>query len=152
MVFVNCGDECFCTDLFLEGSVEGSTEELALLDAINSYRRDEGLTGLTPSSSLFAAAHNQAFDLQENQLPLSHEGSEGSSVSDRVRAAGYTSPECASENAHGQWSCGFVGVSCVLSAWQDSRGHDDNLLDEGAHAIGLGIHGGVSVAVLAAPS
>jgi len=148
VLLCQCGDDCYCTDLLFEGTDEASTEELELVEAINGYRREEGLSSLTPSASLFAAAHRQAYDLQENELPLDHEGSDGSTVSDRTGDAGYSDdPSCVSENAHGLYDCGFVGVPCVLSSWQDSRGHDDNLLDDSARAVGIGIHGGITIAV-----
>jgi len=141
----HCNGICPCTDEYIDGSQDASSMELQLVKKINDYRETSGLDALAPSKCLFRSAHNHAFDIQENQLSLGHTGSDGSSPKDRIAEAGYP-VRCVAENLKGGWDCGYTGENCVLSGWRDSPSHNRSLLNDAFVAIGIGIHGGITVA------
>lgn len=68
-----------------------SGEELAFIQAVNSYRAQNGLPPMSVSASLTTAARAQAQDMAANNL-TSDVGSDGSTWVTRVTAAGYPNP------------------------------------------------------------
>ena len=77
---------------------------------------------------------------------LSHRGSSGSNVLQRVKMTGYDA--CfAAENIANTWP----SEAAVLAAWLGSAGHRANILNPKARAFGLAQDGDNWVMVLAAP-
>lgn len=80
-------------------------------------------TALTWNSQLLAAAAGHAKDMVAKNF-FSHTGSSGSSVADRVSAAGYAWSTVAENIAAGQPS-----ITRVVDAWMSSDGHCANLMN-----------------------
>ncbi len=64
-----------------------------MIDRINEIRAAHGLPPLAENAMLTQAAHDHAADLSRNEWLIDggrwHEGSDGSSIDDRLRRAGY---------------------------------------------------------------
>jgi uncharacterized protein YkwD len=98
---------------------------------LNGLRAEEGLGPVSPSPRLEAAAMAHAMDMARNDF-VSHTGSDGSALSDRVRAAGYDFCEIAENIAQGQAS-----LWAVLGSWARSAPHRRNLLKPRVTDYGL---------------
>jgi uncharacterized protein YkwD len=106
--------------------------ERSLVCLTNAVRRRAGLESVLADSRLGAAARGHSADMVGRGY-FSHTSPEGSSPSDRARAAGY--PGGAAENIAA--SSRGTAIS-VFSAWRGSPGHNANIL--GAYvATGLGV-------------
>ena len=87
---------------------------------------------LSWNDQLFAAAAGHAKDMVARSF-FSHTGSSGSSVADRVSAAGYAWSTVAENIAAGQPS-----VTRVVDAWMNSDGHCANLMNPAFSELGAG--------------
>ncbi|MCF2904557.1 CAP domain-containing protein [Octadecabacter sp. CECT 8868] len=98
---------------------------------LSQLRADQGLGPVVENTRLSRAAAAHAQDMVALNY-FSHTGFEGSSFTDRARAAGY---DCAAaENiAYGQDTQGEVVVG-----WMNSPGHRRNILLADATEIGVG--------------
>jgi uncharacterized protein YkwD len=94
----------------------------ALLSAHNRERRKVGRGPLVLSDKLSAAAAVHAKDMAAYQK-LDHNGSDGSTVADRVKRRGYNYIDISENIANGQES-----VAEVMSTWMASPPHRDNVL------------------------
>ena len=102
-------------------------------DAINRYRASRGLTPLTITARLTAAARRHADDLSAHDR-ISHRGSDGTNPWDRVRTAGYKAKLAAENVGVGQRS-----FDEVLQGWKESPGHNRNLLLPDATQMGVAL-------------
>lgn len=102
-------------------------------DAINAYRKTKGLKPLKLDAELTAAARGHAQDLAKWDR-ISHYGSDGSNPWDRVKRAGYNA-KLAAENV----GTGQASFAEVMKGWQDSPGHNKNLLQPEAHHMGIAL-------------
>jgi len=109
--------------------------ETQVINLINQERTDRGLSALSENSSLRAAARRHSEDMACNDF-FSHTGSDGSTLSSRILAAGYNY-SWAAENIAASSSCSF-SASSVVSMWMNSSGHRKNMLSENAVHIGVG--------------
>ena len=109
-----------------------SNNQLELLNLINKTRRQQGLKALTFSSNLTTAAQNHVQDLIDNNT-LGHDGSDGSSVADRVLATGYDYSSVGENVAAGR-----EAPEQVFQQWMDSPGHRDNMLAADYSEVGIG--------------
>jgi uncharacterized protein YkwD len=117
-----------------------------MLDAVNAERERQGRTSLQWNDRLEAAALAHALDMAQSGR-FAHEGSDGSSVRDRVDGAGYRGCFRAENIAMGQRS-----LSEVMTSWMQSRGDRRNILHRQAKEIGVVQgRGNRWVMVLAAP-
>jgi uncharacterized protein YkwD len=108
---------------------------------INQERSTRGLRSLSANARLEAAARTHAQDMVSNNY-FSHDGPNGSSFSQRARAAGYTC--AAAENiAFGQTS-----EAELMTEWMNSSGHRRNILLSDARDYGLGRVGNMWVLML----
>ena len=96
---------------------------IALSD-LNAYRASKGLSALSLSAQLNAVSQSHADD-RAQAGKISHQGSDGKSHGDRLLAAGYKFRISAENVASGQKSWAHV-----FKAWQDSPGHNVNLLND----------------------
>lgn len=141
-----------------------SAASSAMLAAVNAARATEGLRPLMPDGRLDAAACRQARDLAGRALhdveALSHQGRDGSTLTDRLRDAGYAF-RTAAENL----AAGVADPRETTRLWLASEGHRGNMLNPafsqaGAAYLGPRVSPGgnrqgpmdVWVLVLAAPS
>ncbi len=103
-----------------------------LLWLTNKARQEEGLPPLRLSPQLSQAAQEHAEDIMKNQLS-DHQGSDGSSPSDRARAAGYTS-DYIGENI----AAGRLTATATIEGWLNEPHHRANLLNPNYTDVGFG--------------
>ena len=102
-------------------------------DLINQYRRDKGLKPLQLNAELTSAAKAHSRDLAQWDR-ISHYGSDGSNPWDRVKRAGYGA-KIAAENV----GTGQATIDEVFKGWQESPGHNKNLLLPDATNMGIAL-------------
>lgn len=100
---------------------------------INDYRKKHGLKPLQLSPELTNAAKEHSRDLARWDR-ISHYGSDGSNPWDRVKRAGYDA-RLAAENV----GTGQASFEEVLKGWQQSPGHNKNLLMADAQHMGIAL-------------
>lgn len=103
----------------------------AARDWMNATRAEAGRGALEVNAKLTQAAAAHARDLAKTGS-FSHTGSDGSTVGDRVRRAGYGFCFVAENIAKGQGS-----LDQVLNGWKASPGHRRNILAKQAREFGL---------------
>jgi uncharacterized protein YkwD len=106
--------------------------ELAVLEEVNKFRAQNGLPPVRLNQTLNQAAQKHS-DYQAVNRRMSHDGSGGSQVSDRVSAAGY---RWRSVNENVAWN--QQTPQEVVQAWINSPGHRANLLSASVKEIGVG--------------
>jgi uncharacterized protein YkwD len=102
-------------------------------DLINSYRKSKGLKPLRLNATLTEAAKAHSRDLAKWDR-ISHFGSDGSNPWDRVKRVGYQA-KLAAENV----GTGQVTIEEVMRGWQESPGHNKNLLLPDAQEMGIAL-------------
>lgn len=102
-----------------------------MMSLLNAARAAQGRSPVVENARLSRSARDHAADMVA-QGYFSHTGQNGSSFSDRARAAGYAC--AAAENiASGQRS-----EAEVMTAWMNSSGHRRNILLADAREFGIG--------------
>ena len=122
---------------------EHDADELALIDEMNTYRAGLGVGALVPDDCLAGAAHAQAAAIGAMQaykpgLPSDHRGFGGSDVIDRTRERGCPA-----------WAEISAIAADPVDVWKSSAGHDAIMRDPAFHLVGVGLVGGVAIAILA---
>ena len=102
-------------------------------EAINAYRKQNGLKPLRLNAALTEAAKSHSRDLAKWDR-ISHFGSDGSNPWDRVKRAGFNA-KVAAENV----GTGQASIAEVLKGWQNSPGHNKNLLLADADQMGIAL-------------
>jgi uncharacterized protein YkwD len=100
---------------------------------INEYRKEKGLKPLKLNAELTAAAKAHSRDLAKWDR-ISHYGSDGSNPWDRVKRTGYHA-RLAAENV----GTGQINFKEVLRGWEESPGHNKNLLLADATHMGIAL-------------
>lgn len=103
----------------------------AALAAVNGHRRDAGLGALSVNPRLARAARAHACDMARSGV-RSHTGSDGSSVSDRIRAQGYRFCTAAENIAWRQ-----AGLRQAVGSWWNSPPHRANILNRAVRQAGF---------------
>lgn len=93
-----------------------------MLNAVNKERTSRGLNALCMNKKLENAAQGHSNDMAAHNY-MSHKGSDGSTMSQRIKAAGYKRTACG-ENV----AAGHTSVEQVMAAWMASKHHRDNIL------------------------
>lgn len=109
-----------------------SAEEAQVLDLANAERARAGLPALAHDGRLSVAAQRQADD-NARTGQLSHSGTDGSGVGDRITQAGYPWRVAAENAAMGQGS-----PAEAVAGWLGSAGHRANLLNGEVTHAGMG--------------
>lgn len=129
--------------------------ESQIAGLINDEREANGLTPYAVQSQLLAAARVHAEDMACNDF-LSHIGSDGSTVRDRVERQGY-SWSWIGENYYVTGDT-TNGPQIAFNWWMNSTPHRNNLLHQQYTEFGVGYvydsesdYGGYFVAVFARP-
>ncbi|MWD29550.1 CAP domain-containing protein [Aquicoccus sp. SCR17] len=99
--------------------------------ALNEFRVAQGRAPLVASPVLQQVAEGHAQDMARNGF-FSHRGSNGSTIGNRARAAGYGYCFLAENIARGQRS-----LDEVMRGWAGSPGHRQNMLNPQAREFGL---------------
>lgn len=100
---------------------------------INAYRKSKGLKPLKLNAELTAAAKSHSRDLAKWDR-ISHFGSDGSNPWDRVKRTGYQA-RLAAENV----GTGQIDFKEVMRGWEESPGHNKNLLLPDATHMGIAL-------------
>ena len=111
---------------------DAATRMAQTFSQINAYRKSAGLPALTINAKLTNAAAAHACDLVKMRK-LSHTGSNGSDLSDRVKAQGYRY-RIVNENI-----ADITPASPVAPLWYNSPGHRKNMLEPGITDVGLSL-------------
>lgn len=104
-----------------------------MLAAINAARRDAGASDLSWCRALANNAQSYA-DVLRDWGQISHTGPDGSTLSSRLAASGYSGWNLAGENL----ASGQPDAVAVLNAWFDSAPHRANLLNPAYTHFGVG--------------
>lgn len=113
---------------------------------LNDERGRVSVQPVTFDQALTDAAQAHASDMERNDY-FSHTGLNGSTVGDRVAAAGYDY-DWAAENI----LQGTTDEATAVRAWMNSPPHRDAMLDPRAEEFGLGLEGDIYVLILADPA
>lgn len=103
----------------------------AMLEALNSYRVENGLAPLVYSKSLEAAATAQVNDLWQRGF-FAHENPDGNGPGERAILAGFCHRYVGENIAAGQTS-----IPSVMTAWKNSPGHNANMLEPEYKYVGV---------------
>ncbi|KAG6614530.1 SCP-like extracellular protein [Phytophthora cinnamomi] len=96
----------------------------AMLAAVNKQRATGGLKPLCLNKKLHAAAQRHSDDMAAKDY-MAHDGSDGSTMSERITQAGYDWSAVAENVAAGQ-----VDVADVMVAWINSPEHLENIMGD----------------------
>ena len=116
----------FCAETRLDG------QETVLLALVNDYRIEHNLGRLAVSETLVDTAPWMSEDMARHAY-FSHTDSLGRDTFDRMLDFGYPTDVWRGENL----AVGYESEEAVLTAWRDSPGHDDNLLNTHFLVVGL---------------
>lgn len=117
----------------------------ASVPSLNAYRRAHGLSELTRSAALQRAAEAHAADMAR-MGDMTHSGSDGSSVGDRVKRQGYRYRRVAENIAETR-----RGADGAMQLWINSPPHRKNMLLPDITHYGLAQSGNYWAMVLAKP-
>ncbi|MFN8591110.1 MAG: CAP domain-containing protein [Thermomicrobiales bacterium] len=107
-------------------------EELAFVDLINAYRANNGLGPLSLNSELGAAADYHSYDMATNNY-FDHYLFDGTDPGTNLQNFGYTGFPWGENIASG-----MASAQEVLTAWQNSPGHNAEMLNPEFIEIGIG--------------
>jgi uncharacterized protein YkwD len=108
------------------------TFDQQILGLVNQERAKVGADPLRINEQLDLAADQHTLD-QASMNKMSHTGSNGSNMGDRIKNAGYVF-SYAGENV----AYGFGDAAAVMSGWMNSEGHRQNILNPNYKEIGIG--------------
>jgi uncharacterized protein YkwD len=103
-----------------------------IFDLVNAERTMRGLPPMAHDPLLALAAQRHSED-QAAMRKMTHTGSDGSSLSQRVDRVGFAWRSLA-ENV----AVGYSGPAAVMAAWMNSDGHRRNILSANTH-LGVGL-------------
>ncbi|HSL74209.1 MAG TPA: CAP domain-containing protein [Ilumatobacteraceae bacterium] len=103
-----------------------------IFDLVNAERAVRGLPAMVFDPLLALAAQRHSED-QAAMRKMTHTGSDGSSLSQRVDRVGFAWRSLA-ENV----AVGYAGPAAVMAAWMNSDGHRRNILSANTH-LGVGL-------------
>lgn len=110
-----------------------SAMKATTLSQINGQRDAKGLAPLQLDETLDQAAQSHACDNAQTGV-MSHDGSDGSDLGQRLDRVGYDYRRAA-ENV----AMGFTDPTAVVEGWMGSSGHRRNILLPDVQDAGLGI-------------
>ena len=103
-----------------------------VVDLVNAQRKQADLDPLRVDSQLAQAAQNHSRSMASQDF-FSHTGANGSTPFERILKTGYEY-RAAGENL----AAGYTTPEAVVSAWMNSPGHRDNILNPQFTEIGTG--------------
>ncbi|MGL5074229.1 MAG: CAP domain-containing protein [Waterburya sp.] len=108
------------------------TFDQQILDLVNQERAKVGADPLRINEQLDQAADLHTQD-QANMDTMSHTGSNGSTMANRLQDAGYQY-STAGENV----ASGYLDAEAVVAGWMGSEGHRANILNASFEDLGVG--------------
>jgi uncharacterized protein YkwD len=112
-------------------------EEAAFLQIINDYRQQNSLGALTTCASLNEAAQAHSEDMRDNDY-FSHDGLNGSTPPQRACQAGYQHGCGPTTYLSENIAAGNGTANATFTQWQNSPGHNANMLSSAVTQIGIG--------------
>jgi uncharacterized protein YkwD len=103
-----------------------------ILGLVNQERAKVGADPLKINEQLDLAADQHTLD-QASLNKMSHTGSNGSNMGDRIKNAGYVFSSAGENVAYG-----FGDAAAVMNGWMNSEGHRQNILNPSYKEIGIG--------------
>lgn len=116
-----------------DGNGDVSEDAAEVVRLANVEREAAGCAALSIDDKLMTAAQRHSQDQADNKK-MTHTGSNGSSLGDRVKAVGYQFGTAGENVAWNQQS-----PAAVMKAWMNSPGHKANILNCSFTEIGVGI-------------
>ena len=117
----------------ISGYVVGSLET-AMMDEINRYRSEEGLSALGKSSRLCAIASARAYEACQS---WSHTRPDGRNYTTVFGDYGYG---CSISAENLLYTSGGEDAATLVSKWMGSDGNRSNLMNAGFTTVGIGIY------------
>lgn len=111
-------------------------EASRVITSVNAQRKAAGLAPVKMSPALMKVAQGHACD-NAARGKISHTGSDGSTLTQRLRRQNYLI-RTAAENTG--W--GFANAEVAMNYWMKSPGHRANILNPAMKEIGLGLADG----------
>ncbi|MEU4568441.1 CAP domain-containing protein [Micromonospora sp. NPDC023956] len=111
----------------------GGTEQAQVVALVNAERARAGCGAVSVDTKLTTAAQRHSDDQAANRK-MSHTGSDGSNVGDRLDRVGYDWRGYGENVAWNQQT-----PAAVMSAWMNSSGHRANILNCAFTEIGVGV-------------
>jgi len=106
-----------------------------VVELVNVERTLRGLRPLSVHPKLVRAAESHALDQRNRSCQnLSHTGSDGSRMTDRVNRTGYQWSRLAENIA-----CGYANAAAAMNGWMNSAGHRRNILNPDLTQIGVSL-------------
>ncbi len=136
----NCASDCgACATCGGAGDATTAldSEEQAFLVLINQYRSQNGLGALTACTSMNRAAQGHSEDMRDQNY-FDHTGLDGSSPWDRMCDACYELACGPSTAVAENIAAGNSGAQGTFTQWQNSPGHNANMLGANFTQIGIG--------------
>lgn len=142
-----------CAPRAIESNV-GKPLAVELLQRVNEVRRSGGscagqrmpaVRPLALNNKLSRAAQLHTLDMKDHAL-MSHRGSDGSTVGERVTRQGYRWTYVAENVAFG-----YPSAAAVMAGWMASEGHCRSILGASYLQLGVGEAGGFWTQVFATP-
>jgi uncharacterized protein YkwD len=103
-----------------------------ILNLVNQERAKVGADPLKINEQLDLAADGHTLD-QASMNKMSHTGSNGSKMGDRIKDADYIFSSAGENVAYG-----FGDAATVMKGWMNSAGHRQNILNPSFTEIGIG--------------
>lgn len=141
VLFASCGSESGDLldtspyDVFGDRPKPELSSDVQFASLLNNVRISAGVGTLAYDGQLGAAAQDHAADMLALDY-FSHVSQDGSTLRDRVDAAGYDWTAIAENIAKGQTT-----QEAVLEAWENSPGHHANNISPAYEDFGFGIAG-----------
>jgi uncharacterized protein YkwD len=107
-------------------------EEQTFLNLINQYRQSKGKGPLTLNQNLLNASKWMSQDMASHNY-MDHNDSQGRDPFQRMGAFGYNFNTWKGENV----AAGYETANAVMVGWQNSPHHDENMLNDNYHTIGI---------------
>ncbi|RLN67513.1 hypothetical protein BBJ28_00021830 [Nothophytophthora sp. Chile5] len=95
-----------------------------MLELVNEQRTAQGLSSLCMNSKLLSSAARHSDDMAANNY-MAHNGSDGSTMEERITEAGFIWTAVGENVAAGQ-----ENVTAVMTAWMNSPEHKANILGD----------------------
>jgi uncharacterized protein YkwD len=125
----------------IESGIRSASVIQEVVNIVNHERSKAGLSSLRIHSQLNAAAEAHSNDMARNNF-MSHTGSDGSSMGDRIKRHGYNFRTAGENIAAGQRS-----PEDVMRSWMNSSGHRQNILNPNFRDIGVAYANGGSFGI-----
>lgn len=106
-----------------------------MLDAMNAFRRSQGLNECEYSKVLERAANAHAKDMYDRDF-FDHTNPSGEGPGDRAIDAGFCRARLVGENI--AWN--YQSVAAVQTGWENSPPHRENLVNPGFRYVGMGYY------------